>query len=223
MNVNQALSDHMSDEDVNLILTEAIRLSDHIKLPNGKIDYDKVFSYYEGHMTQYYSKTEGERPHIACGKGCAFCCHLKVETLNGEMEYIMDHLSEYDRTDLYSKTRERLEAVHAKPEEKAHVSKPCVFLQEDNTCGIYAVRPLNCRGMVVEDRDECEKIFITNQDTGVAFHSTPKMILGAIAMAIQMVINDTKDVHKIFEQIDGPRALEELMEEGILNYLQNER
>ena len=217
--ISKSVVDELSDADIQMIINEAVRLSDEIKMPDGGINYNKVFGWYEQQMKYYMEDSSEKRPAVGCKKGCAFCCHLRVETLPGEMDFIMSHMSEYDRTDLYSRARERKEAVLSKPEEFPHVSKPCVFLQKDNTCGIYDIRPLNCRGMIVEDAKRCEEIFNTGIDGGVPYHGLPKLLLSSIGLAIQFVINDTKDVHTVFSQPDGPKGMDELMEDGILNYL----
>ena len=79
-----------------------------------------------------------------CKPGCGFCCtfmgNIDIVTLEGLI--ILEHIG--------SQPEELRAALKKKiPENRTEKEKgykpPCPFLQETNTCLIYAVRPFSCR------------------------------------------------------------------------------
>ena len=79
-----------------------------------------------------------------CKPGCSFCCtymgNIDIVTLEGLI--ILEHIGsqpEEFQTALKNKIAE-----NRTEKEKGH-KPPCPFLQENNTCLIYAVRPFSCR------------------------------------------------------------------------------
>lgn len=95
--------------------------------------------------------TRSTQRHWDCRKGCAMCCYHPVTVTDPEALYIARVLRD-------SVDGERLAAMIQGLRD--HVLKTaeipdrimwmktrtaCPFLQGDNTCGIYAARPVNCR------------------------------------------------------------------------------
>ncbi len=81
---------------------------------------------------------------ISCRKGCAFCCYQNVDISYDEACLLIDNV-EID-----------WEAVEKQAANESNRSKRCVFLKEDNTCGIYEVRPISCRKyFVVSPPNDC--------------------------------------------------------------------
>lgn len=77
--------------------------------------------------------------HIYC-LSCANCCKTTPALLiKSDIERIAKHLriSEKQFLDSYTQTDEDGDAIFK--------NVPCVFLNEDNTCQIYEVRPKACR------------------------------------------------------------------------------
>lgn len=62
---------------------------------------------------------------------CSRCCFLPVEIVECIDELVPDHLTEW-KDDGHRKMRQ-------------HENGACIALQEDGACGIYSVRPLECR------------------------------------------------------------------------------
>lgn len=83
---------------------------------------DKFFSYAEG--------------LVACKSGCSACCHMTVELGQVEADYIATNTSfrakrlKHDRKNATTPWVDK--------------NRPCPFLK-DNSCSIYAYRPLSCR------------------------------------------------------------------------------
>jgi Fe-S-cluster containining protein len=93
---------------------------------------------------------------IACAPGCAACCHQHVAVLPIEAVAIAQALA----ADPDPARRHRLEAsgarigtMDAMTRRRARI--PCAFLAADGTCGIYAYRPIRCRGVHARDAALC--------------------------------------------------------------------
>lgn len=79
--------------------------------------------------------SEARAPYVACGKGCASCCHMNVSLTREEAERLGAAIG-------------RRPVAISRP--VAHsldkfAGMPCTFLDEQGSCGIYAHRPLSCR------------------------------------------------------------------------------
>lgn len=92
---------------------------------------------------------------ISCKKGCAYCCHINVDMTKVEGDLIKVYCEEknieinYEMLELQKKLTIN--------ERSASVNSACVFLDDNNTCKIYDVRPMACRNyMVVNDPDKCD-------------------------------------------------------------------
>ncbi len=82
---------------------------------------------------------------IQCRKGCAFCCYQNVDVTFDEATLLIETV-QIDWP-----------AVEAQALFETNRSKRCVFLQEDNTCGVYENRPASCRKyLVVSAPSKCD-------------------------------------------------------------------
>jgi Fe-S-cluster containining protein len=113
----------------------------------------------QGHIDMLMAHTPpDERP--ACRAGCVFCCAIPVEIRAPEAIYIALRLRE-ERSSaeidaLLEKLRRRVaERRGWLSDERWARRQMCVFLQNNGRCGIYAFRPLNCRGWTSTSRDDC--------------------------------------------------------------------
>jgi uncharacterized protein len=96
---------------------------------------------------------EGDKP--ACARGCAFCCHQRVEVTAPEAFLVA-------RT-LVSASAQQLMRLRAAAARHATLSAreqflqqcPCPFLDERGGCSIYEVRPIACRRAHSLDADVC--------------------------------------------------------------------
>ena len=79
-----------------------------------------------------------------CEKGCAYCCthygSLDITTLEGFIIY--EHISRYKKS-----TRRRIDRAITQNRRRRENGKParCPFLNKNNTCNIYDIRPFSCR------------------------------------------------------------------------------
>ncbi len=77
-------------------------------------------------------------PHVACRRGCNFCCHIPVMIFRSEADRIAAHIGR-PAAAVPMESPDRIEA-----RSKQFYRVPCVFLKEGE-CSIYEVRPLVCR------------------------------------------------------------------------------
>jgi Fe-S-cluster containining protein len=78
--------------------------------------------------------------HASCKKGCAYCCYVYVEITIDEALAIKNYCIQ-NNLHIDKETLKKQSALKA--EHWGH--NKCVFLDENNTCSIYEVRPMTCR------------------------------------------------------------------------------
>jgi Fe-S-cluster containining protein len=100
---------------------------------------------------------------LVCQAGCAFCCYAQVHVTAVEAIAIATHLRQDDPEGIAS-IRETLVAQVAAtsvmtPDEHSRANLRCAFLNDDNRCSIYPVRPVNCASLFSGSRQRCEEAF----------------------------------------------------------------
>jgi Fe-S-cluster containining protein len=109
-----------------------------------------------------YDLTEDSREKSTCRKACAFCCYQQVLMTNGEALLIKEYLRKNPDTYL-NMERMKLHKSWQKNDKgsawdhSVYSEKACPFLQPDNLCSIYPVRPLACRNhRSIESPELCD-------------------------------------------------------------------
>lgn len=105
-------------------------------------------------------QSEGQPP-VACHKGCASCCELRVSALAPEVFMIAAFLRatapalHKHGIDLIRALRES-DALTRDLDDAARMAlrRPCPFLVRD-VCLIHQIRPLACRGHASHDKSAC--------------------------------------------------------------------
>lgn len=90
--------------------------------------------------------------NISCKKGCAYCCHLFVATSQKEAAIILAYCLEHDLQIDYEYLKHQ--ATFTEDNFAIQDKSACVFLDENNTCKIYEVRPIACRKYQVASEPE---------------------------------------------------------------------
>lgn len=94
----------------------------------------------------------------SCKKGCAHCCYIQVNITEWEADSIMDFLKE-SKAEFTEEEKERLKHQSEIKNDSEYILSPhrrCIFLMDNNECGIYPVRPLACRNYYVyNDPEDC--------------------------------------------------------------------
>ena len=104
------------------------------------------------------------RDAVACRKGCAMCCHLRVAVMPVEVFGVVDYLRLKLSPDAHAEARERIRLaaaeVRARPgHDMFTVNIPCPLLGPDGACTVYPARPLNCRAYHSLDVGACRASF----------------------------------------------------------------
>jgi Fe-S-cluster containining protein len=96
---------------------------------------------------------------IKCKQGCAWCCYMQVGVSAPEVFAIADYVKNVKPISILDDIKMRLISLDYKTNSlsansRLTVQLPCAFLVE-NSCSIYEVRPLACRGSNSIDAERC--------------------------------------------------------------------
>ena len=110
-----------------------------------------------------------ENAQLSCKEGCAYCCHLKVDSRAHEVFLVADYIeSNFCETEIsILKTRLNNRADIIAPmtaEDHLRTNVRCGLLQDDNRCSVYDVRPSLCRAYHSISLDKCKKTFESPDD-----------------------------------------------------------
>ncbi len=99
----------------------------------------------------------------ACRSGCAACCHLLVRVSLGEADAITAYVDATFSVDAREALVTRAQAVAERAEEStpgAYRAQRlrCAFLDEQDRCVVYALRPLKCRVHASRSAEACAEI-----------------------------------------------------------------
>ena len=135
---------------------------------------------------------EGQPP-VACGKGCASCCELRVTALAPEVFVLANYLRATAPTlashgiDLITAVRE-IDAATRGQDETARVAmhRRCAFVVK-GVCLIHRARPLACRGHASHDRRACVDA-AAGRASEVPFSGPHRMVRMLLQSALQAAL-----------------------------------
>jgi Fe-S-cluster containining protein len=105
-----------------------------------------MFNFYDSidnAMAHEYTRQESQGHTISCRKGCGHCCNINVDVNEVESDLIIDWLEREGRTVNVDQLMLRKDLVNDDYYTTPH--NACVFLDENNSCTVYEVRPAACR------------------------------------------------------------------------------
>lgn len=118
----------------------------------------QAFDTFDGNLAE---QCAGEPP-LACARGCAACCTLRVTATAPELLLAARFLRAVEPAlrdrgiDLVAGLRTAERRTHGLSEaQRVTLRQTCAFLAQ-GVCVIYAVRPLACRGHASQDRSACK-------------------------------------------------------------------
>ncbi|MFZ6726844.1 YkgJ family cysteine cluster protein [Undibacterium sp. MH2W] len=93
----------------------------------------------------------------ACHAGCSYCCHVRVEAKQTEVDYIAGQLKQLPRDALEHIIDHMRQGILRKQaiEEQAPGQRGACILLENQRCAIYAYRPAVCRKGHSLDAEQC--------------------------------------------------------------------
>ena len=106
------------------------------------------------------------RAGYQCGQGCAWCCHQPIRVTAPEAIAIADALREAYPADWLATLKrmltDRVQRIAALGDNAAYLAArlPCAFLAPDNSCSIYAWRPVVCRGYHSLSKSACQEKYV---------------------------------------------------------------
>lgn len=115
-----------------------------------------------------------------CHRGCGYCCHLEVEITSDDAAVLGEVVKNGYKIDFDKLKRLANRDVRGQ-EWQAGVTteNSCVFLNENNECGIYLHRPISCRKhSVSSDPEFCKDVL--QQNTKILYLPTVEVILSAV-------------------------------------------
>ena len=103
---------------------------------------------------------------VECTRGCSFCCHQQVHLSAPEAIALATALSEafpaawLDQLRAILAQRVARIAGFTSARDYLTAKLPCAFLSPEGDCGVYAWRPLVCRGFQSLSRMACQHFYI---------------------------------------------------------------
>lgn len=93
---------------------------------------------------------------VACKRGCAACCYIRVGATRDEAALIAEHVQAGKASVDRKRLAEQAEAEKQDTTAYLDSKRPCVFLGADQACTIYGIRPGACRNYrVLFDSSNC--------------------------------------------------------------------
>ncbi|GAA5171948.1 YkgJ family cysteine cluster protein [Viridibacterium curvum] len=150
--------------------------------------FDEADAQFEARVTE---SCKGADP-IACGRGCATCCSLRVTATAPEVLRVARHLRERVDGDTCVRLVRRLFEADGltrdlDESERVALRHKCPFIDKA-ACVIYPVRPLACRGHASHSRKACVQAARGQIDSvphSVAHRDARSLIQNALQSALR--------------------------------------
>jgi Fe-S-cluster containining protein len=127
----------------------------------------------------------------ACARGCAFCCHLLVNVTPSEAAVLAARVPD-DRREVVLANASRARGLSPGAYRRARIR--CAFLDDNDECTVYDVRPLACRAHTSASRDTCERVFRGGLPGG-AVPTDPWLTRAVAAIRVGMGEGDGEELH----------------------------
>lgn len=158
----------------------------------------QAFSSFDGNVAM----EAGDYPAVACHKGCATCCTLRVTATAPEVLLIARFIRWSDRQNRALNLAKRVTKADQSTRgldeaERVKLRKTCPFIQR-GVCTIYPVRPLACRGHACYDRRACVDA-ASGQAKQIPLSEPHRLFRGLIQNAMQLALRDAGYVWALYE------------------------
>ena len=153
---DQNIAKHYDELEYDVPAADKVeaKIENEFKPLKGKpLDLYKRFIELTDELIKAYEK------YVPCKKGCGKCCLIPVQIADIERNLIKSFLNKTNNINNYNCFNEpkKPEAVDGLPGGK-YVGIKCPFLNKDDECSIYPVRPYMCRRYIVfnDDNSLCD-------------------------------------------------------------------
>jgi Fe-S-cluster containining protein len=133
---------------------------------------------------------------LACQRGCAYCCHLRVQIRPHDAFVLSEHVqTKFDaerRARLIVRIEENLKRIAPlTPEQHMRANIPCALLDE-GMCSAYEARPATCRKYYSVSVDTCRNAHNdpTAPLTGEIEHEQVRLAGNAVALGYAQGLED---------------------------------
>lgn len=163
----------------------------------------------DGLLSQAFSSFEGnvameakDYPAVACYKGCATCCTLRVTATAPEVLLIARFIRWFEGQNRELNLGKRVAKADSSTRSldeagRVKLRRPCPFIQR-GVCTIYAVRPLACRGHACYDRRACINA-ASGRVKQIPISKPHRLFRGLIQNAMQSALRDAGYVWGLYE------------------------
>lgn len=139
-----------------------------------------------------------------CRKGCAHCCHLRIEAFDFELDTIHAYFERTLSTEHQAQVRdaiiERYPIVKGLSDQQQREINVCCPFLIDSQCSIYPVRPMSCAGYHSCDAVLCQRSnddprdtsFGIPQDYDIGYIKMRQMAL--VQMALDVSFDDEHEI-----------------------------
>jgi Fe-S-cluster containining protein len=125
---------------------------------------------------------------LSCQRGCAYCCHLRVEIRPHDAFVLAHHIQTKFNTDQRARAIARIEAnlqriAALTAEQHIRAGIPCALLDE-GVCSVYDGRPVTCRKYYSLSLETCRNAFNDTSAplTGDIEHEQVRLAGNAVAL-----------------------------------------
>ena len=162
---------------------------------------------------------EGHQVPIACSRGCAYCCNLRVQVQPYEAFTLAAWLKRNFAAGRLAEVVERLRSNVARTRELGEEARKrtniaCALLGEDGACTAYEARPAQCRRYHSTAVDPCKAFHATHDDTieaamheAVAHNADVIITQGRHAVRAAGLDDASVDMNEaLLEALENPKA-----------------
>lgn len=163
----------------------------------------------DGLLSQAFSSFEGnlamesrDYPAIACHKGCATCCTLRVTATAPEVLLIARYIAWTKFPDAEINLAKRVAKANQQTcgldeAQRVKLRRRCPFIMQ-GACLIYPVRPLACRGHACYDKQACVDA-VAGRVEQIPISEPYRLFRGLIQNALQSALRDAAYAWNLYE------------------------
>ncbi len=145
------------------------------------------------------------QPELACHKGCATCCTLRVLATAPEIFLIAQTIKADPELSqiLPMRIAEAHQATRGMNEpQRVALRRQCPFILSAGACSIYAVRPLACRGHASFSVKDCVDA-ASGRAGEIAFSHPHQLVRSLVQNSLQSALREHKYAWAIYELNQG--------------------
>ncbi|HET9933854.1 MAG TPA: YkgJ family cysteine cluster protein [Polyangiaceae bacterium] len=130
-----------------------------------------------------------EQPRIACARGCASCCILRVEIGALEAERLRPVVEALELSAAVEALASEVGSLSRL--ERLEARRSCALLGRDGECRVHAVRPMACRAANSMSSDACRRAAqLGDSSVGIPVEGTSFGLMRSAALGLSLACAD---------------------------------